>query len=60
VALRIVELDATSELAVGENLQGARSTVEIAFVQGTSVGDTLLVHAGVALAKLPDRAEHGT
>jgi hydrogenase maturation factor len=57
--MRIVELDATSELAVGENAEGARSTVEIAFVQGTSVGDTLLVHAGVALAKLHAEAEHG-
>jgi hydrogenase maturation factor len=50
VALRVVKVDAERELALCENEAGERTTVEIALVTPVSPGDTLLVHAGTAIA----------
>jgi hydrogenase assembly chaperone HypC/HupF len=56
VPLRVVEVDATRELALCENEVGARETVEIALVAPVAVGDGVLVHAGTAIATLPREA----
>ncbi len=56
VALRVVRIDTERELALCQNADGERTTVEIALVDAVAPGDALLVHAGTALAKL-DRAE---
>jgi hydrogenase expression/formation protein HypC len=49
VPLRVVKIDAERELALCENDEGERTTVEIALVQPVATGDVLLVHAGTAL-----------
>ena len=38
-------------LALCEDADGRRSSVEIALVDGVAVGDELLVHAGTAIAR---------
>jgi hypothetical protein len=43
-------VDATRGLALCETAAGERSSVEIALVEPVAVGDTLLVHAGTAIA----------
>ena len=48
----VVKVDEVRELALCEDEQGARSSVEIALVAGVVPGDTLLVHAGTALVRL--------
>ena len=50
--MRILKIDRETELAVCEDADGSRSTVEVALLEATGVGDTVLVHAGVALAHL--------
>jgi hydrogenase maturation factor len=50
VPLRVVQVDATRELALCENGDGERTTVEIALVSPVAPGDELLVHAGTAIA----------
>jgi hydrogenase maturation factor len=50
VEMRVVRLDA--DLAVCEAADGDVRTVEVALVEGVSEGDTLLVHADVALVRL--------
>jgi hydrogenase maturation factor len=52
VAMRVVELDAARGLAVCADGAGARSEVDLGLVAGVAGGDELLVHAGVALARL--------
>jgi hydrogenase maturation factor len=51
VALRVIRIDEERELALCENDDGERTTVEIALVQPVIPGETLLVHAGTALAR---------
>ena len=51
VPMLVVAVDETRALALCEDDQGARSTVEIALVDAVA-GDTLLVHAGTALTRL--------
>jgi hydrogenase expression/formation protein HypC len=48
VAMRVVRLD--GDLAVCEAADGDVRTVEVALLDGVTEGDTLLVHADVALA----------
>ncbi len=50
VAMRVHALDADRGLALCEDAQGARASVETALVEPVVVGDTLLVHAGTAIA----------
>jgi hydrogenase expression/formation protein HypC len=50
VPLRVVMVDAERELALCENADGERTTVEIALVAPVTPGDELLVHAGTAIA----------
>jgi hydrogenase assembly chaperone HypC/HupF len=56
VPLRVVEVDANRELALCENEDGARETVEVALVAPVAAGDGVLVHAGTAIANLPREA----
>jgi len=51
VCMRVVKLDTARDLALCEDENGARSTVEIALIDGVATGDTVLVHAGTALAR---------
>ena len=50
VPLRVVRIDAERELALCENDDGERTTVEIALVTPVAEQDILLVHAGTAIA----------
>ena len=50
VEMRVVRLD--DDLAVCEDAAGEVRTVEVALVDAVSEGDTLLVHADVALVRL--------
>jgi hydrogenase maturation factor len=50
--MTVVRVDAARELALCQDTEGARSSVEIALVEPVSEGDTLLVHAGTALVRL--------
>jgi hydrogenase assembly chaperone HypC/HupF len=52
VPMRVVRVDAARALALCENAEGARSSVEIALVEPVGEGDRLLVHAGTALQVL--------
>jgi hydrogenase maturation factor len=46
----VLRIDGDRELALCENADGERTTVEIALVQPVRVEDVLLVHAGTAIA----------
>ena len=48
--MRIRRLDAESGLAECVAADGAACEVDLALVDGVGAGDTVLVHAGVALA----------
>ncbi len=50
--LTVVQVDTERGLALCEAPDGARSTVEIALVDGAVPGAVLLVHAGTALVLL--------
>ena len=50
VAMRVVRYE--EGLAVCEAADGEQRTVETAFVEGVEPGDSVLVHADVALVKL--------
>jgi hydrogenase maturation factor len=49
--LRVLDIDERRELALCEADDGRRETVEIALVLPVDRGDTLLVHAGTAIAR---------
>ena len=49
-AVRVREIDTARGLALCENDDGARASVEIALVEPVAAGDVLLVHAGTAIA----------
>ena len=49
--VRVIEIDERRELALCQAADGAHTTVEIALVAPVTHGDTLLVHAGTAIAK---------
>jgi hydrogenase expression/formation protein HypC len=50
--MRVVKIDAARALALCENDEGERESVEIALVEPVAEGDRLLVHAGTALQTL--------
>ncbi len=50
VSMRVRQVDADRGLALCQDDDGARSSVETALVEPVSVGDVLLVHAGTAIA----------
>jgi hydrogenase maturation factor len=51
VPLRVLDVDERRELALCEDGDGARTSVEIALVAPVARGDVLLVHAGTAIAR---------
>ena len=52
VPMRVVKVDGARALALCEDEDGERSSVEIALVDPVSGGDRLLVHAGTAIQVL--------
>jgi hydrogenase maturation factor len=52
VAMTVARIDAERCLALCAGDDGARQTVEIALVEPVAIGDTLLVHAGTAIARV--------
>ncbi len=50
VAMTVLRLDEERGLALCEDASGDRSSVEIALVEPVAAGDTVLVHAGTAIA----------
>ena len=50
VEMRVVEVDEARGLALCAAPDGARESVEIALVEPVAPGDTVLVHAGTAIA----------
>jgi hydrogenase maturation factor len=52
VEMRVLNVDAARGLALCANDDGERSSVEIALVDPVGAGDSLLVHAGTAIAHL--------
>ena len=53
VPMRVVRVDELRALALCEDDDGERASVEIALVEPVAGGDRLLVHAGTALQVLP-------
>jgi hydrogenase maturation factor len=51
VAMRVQRVDEQRGLALCEDADGRRSSVETALVDAVAVGDELLVHAGTAIAR---------
>jgi hydrogenase maturation factor len=51
VPMRILQIDARRGLALCEDGGGGRSTVEVELVAPVAEGETILVHAGAALAR---------
>ena len=56
IPVRVVRIDAQRGLALCAGDDGARTTIETALVEPVAVGEALLVHAGVALARLDAEA----
>jgi hydrogenase assembly chaperone HypC/HupF len=56
VPMRVLRIDAERGLALCRDESGQRSTVEIALVEPTTVGDHILVHAGTAIVRLDSEA----
>jgi hydrogenase maturation factor len=52
VPARVLSLDSERGLALCEDADAGRMTVDTALVEPVVVGDELLVHAGVALLRL--------
>jgi hydrogenase maturation factor len=52
IAMRVVRIDSRRGLALCDDGEGSRSSVEIGLVDAVAAGDTVLVHAGVALTRL--------
>jgi hydrogenase maturation factor len=50
--MTVVLIDGARGLALCEDGQGARSSVETGLVEPVTPGDSLLVHAGTALVRL--------
>jgi len=50
IPMTVVLVDTDRMLALCEDDDGARSSVEIALVEPVAPGDTVLVHAGTAIA----------
>ncbi|MGZ4268784.1 MAG: HypC/HybG/HupF family hydrogenase formation chaperone [Solirubrobacteraceae bacterium] len=56
VPMRVLAVDAGRALALCEDADGARQSVETALVDPVAPGATLLVHAGTALTVLDGAA----
>ncbi len=56
VPMTVVRVDQARGLALCEEADGTRATVEIALIEAVEAHDTLLVHAGTALARLEHAA----
>lgn len=52
VPMTVVRIDEVRGLALCAHEDGTKETVETALVDAVALGDTLLVHAGTALARL--------
>jgi len=52
VPMRVVRVDAARGLALCEDGEGARASVEVGLLAQVAPGDTVLVHAGCALGRL--------
>jgi hydrogenase expression/formation protein HypC len=52
VPMTVVRLDEQRALALCETAEGKRSSVDVALMDDLRAGDSLLVHAGVALVRL--------
>jgi hydrogenase maturation factor len=52
IPMTVLRVDASRELALCATEAGDKSSVEIALVEPVEQGDSLLVHAGVALVRL--------
>jgi hydrogenase maturation factor len=52
--MTVVQIDGGRGLALCADEDGSRSTVETSLVEPVAPGERLLVHAGTALARLPD------
>lgn len=52
VPMTVVRVDESRGLALCEQADGRRTTVEIALIGAVAPDDTLLVHAGTALTRL--------
>lgn len=52
--MTILEIDERRVLALCVDAEGARHTVETALVEPVAAGETLLVHAAVAIAALTE------
>jgi len=52
IPMTVLRIDAARELALCATEAGEKSSVEIALVDPVEPGDSLLVHAGVALVRL--------
>lgn len=50
--MTILRIDEARELALCETESGEHLTIEIALVQPVATGDSILVHAGTAIANL--------
>jgi hydrogenase maturation factor len=56
VPMTVVRVDQSRGLALCEQADGTRATVEIALIDAVAPEDTLLVHAGTALTRLEPAA----
>ena len=56
VPMTVVRVDLARGLALCQQADGTRSTVEIALIDAVEPRDMLLVHAGTALARLEPAA----
>jgi hydrogenase expression/formation protein HypC len=56
IPMTVVRVDSSRGLALCEDEDGTRATVEIALIDAVAPKDTLLVHAGTALARLEPSA----
>jgi hydrogenase maturation factor len=52
--MTVVRVDDQRGLALCVDRDGSRATVETALVEPVATGERILVHAGTALARLPD------
>ena len=56
VAMRVLQVDEEGGLAVCAVQDGERRSVEVGLVEPVAPGDTVLVHADVALVRLSEEA----
>jgi hydrogenase maturation factor len=57
IPMRVLDVDRRRRLALCSDVEGERSSVEIALVEPVVSGEVLLVHAGTALGRAAERGE---